>query len=254
MTADLNGQIIVLVHGAWHGGWCWRDVADRLAARGARVFAPTLTGLGERKHLRQAYNGLETFIEDVTVLIQREELTGITLVGHSFGGMVISGVADRVPDRIKHIVYLDAAVPTDGHSMVAAPGVPAEIVEATIAGLKALTADGEWMQPVSLDALGLAGAPEAMRTRITRGLTEHPLSSWTDTIAYKNGGPKGPRTYIWCNQPAMEPASFPAHYEAAKAGHYGPDWTTHILPTGHEAMFTMPEETANLIASAALAS
>lgn len=252
--ADLTGQTIVLVHGAWHGGWCWRDVADRLSARGARVFCPTMTGLGDRRHLRVAYKGLETFIEDVTGLIEREELTGITLVGHSFGGMVVTGVADRSQDRIKHIVYLDAHVPADGHSMVAMPGAPPEIVKATMERLKALTTDGEWMAPIPLDALGLASAPKALRARVTRGLTEHPLSSWTDVLHFKNGGPKGPRTYVWCNQPAMDRTAFPMHYENAKAGRYGPDWTAHTLATGHEAMFTMPAETAEIIASAALAS
>jgi pimeloyl-ACP methyl ester carboxylesterase len=254
MTSDLNGQAIVLVHGAWHGGWCWRDVADRLGARGARVFCPTMTGLGDRRHLRAAYKGLETFIEDVTGVIEREELTGVTLVGHSFGGMVVTGVADRLQDRIKHIVYLDAAVPADGHSMVAMPDTPPEAVAGTIAGLKALTADGEWMAPIPLDTLGLAGAPEALRARVARGMTEHPLSSWTDALHFKNGGPKVPRTYIFCNNPVMPQTSFPKHYENAKSGRYGPDWTAHTLATGHEAMFTMPAETAEIIASAALAS
>jgi pimeloyl-ACP methyl ester carboxylesterase len=251
---DLTGQTIVLVHGAWHGGWCWRDVADRLSARGARVFCPTMTGLGDRRHLRAAYQGLATFVDDVAGVIEREELTGVTLVGHSFGGMVVTGVADRLQDRVKHIVYLDAAVPVDGHSMIAMPDTPAEVVAGTIAGLKALAPDGEWMMPIPLDALGLAGAPEALRVRITRGLTEHPLSSWTDVLHFKNGGPKCPRTYVWCNQPAMERTAFPTHYENVKAGRYGPNWTAHILATGHEAMFTMPAETAALIASAALAS
>jgi pimeloyl-ACP methyl ester carboxylesterase len=249
--SDLKGANIVLVHGAWHGGWCWRDVADRLSAQGARVFAPTMTGLGDRVHLRAAYKGLETFIADVTAVIEREELTGVTLVGHSFGGMVVTGVADRTPDRVKHLVYLDAAVPADGHSMVATPDTPAEIVSATIAGLKALAPDGEWMNPIPLDALGLAGAPELLRERAARGMTQHPLSSWTDPLHFRNSGPKCPKTYIFCNQPAMERTSFPKHYENAKAGRYGPGWTARTLATGHMAMFTAPAETAALIGEAA---
>lgn len=250
--ADLTGQAIVLVHGAWHGGWCWRDVADRLSEQGARVFAPTMTGLGDRLHLRTAYKGLETFITDVIAVIEREELTSITLVGHSFGGMVVTGVADRMPERVKRLVYLDAAVPADGHSMIAMPDTPAEIVNATIAGLKALAPDGEWMNPVSLDALGLAGAPEPLRERAARGMTQHPLSSWTDPLHFRNGGPQCPKTYIFCNKPVMERTSFPAHYENAKAGRYGPGWTARTLATGHMAMFTAPVETAALIAEAAL--
>jgi pimeloyl-ACP methyl ester carboxylesterase len=251
---DLSGQTIVLVHGAWHGGWCWRDVADRLRARGATVFTPTMTGLGDRLHLRAAYTGLETFITDVTAVIMREELTGITLVGHSFGGMVITGVADRMQDRIKHLVYLDAAVPSDGHSMVATPDMPAAAVEAATVGLRGLAADGEWMNPIPLDALGLAKAPTALRDRISRGLSQHPLSSWTDLLHFHNGGPKCAKTYVWCNDPVMERTNFPAHYDNVKSGRYGPGWTARTIATGHEAMFTAPAETTALIAEAALAS
>jgi pimeloyl-ACP methyl ester carboxylesterase len=248
---DLKGKTFVLVHGAWHGGWCWRDVADLLEARGGRVFTPTMTGLGERAHLRGSYKGLETFIEDVSAVIRAEELSAITLVGHSFGGMVVTGVADRMPDQIAHLVYLDAGVPFDGHSFVATPEMPEAAVAATLAGLKALALDEEWMKPVPLDTLGLAGEPEALRQRIARGLTEHPLSSWTDVLHFRNGGPKCPRTYIWCNAPAMQ-ASFPKHYENIVAGRYGPGWTARTLATGHEAMLTQPRETAALLAKAAL--
>jgi pimeloyl-ACP methyl ester carboxylesterase len=253
MANDLTGQAIVLVHGAWHGGWCWREVADLLSARGARVFAPTMTGLGDRRHLRAAYKGLETFITDVTSLIEREELSGVTLVGHSFGGMVVTGVADRMQDRIKHIVYLDAAVPSDGHSMIATPDMPADAIKAATDGLRRLAPDGEWMQPLPLDVLGLADAPAALRDRVARGMTEHPLSSWSDPLHFQNGGPKCSKTYIWCNQPAMERAKFAMHYENVKAGRYGPGWAAHMLATGHEAMFTAPAETAALISGAALA-
>jgi pimeloyl-ACP methyl ester carboxylesterase len=248
---DLTNQSFVLVHGAWHGGWCWADVAALLRARGARVFAPTMTGLGERKHLRAAYQGLETFIADVGAVIEREELSDIILVGHSFGGMVVTGVADRMPDRVRHIVYLDAAVPTDGYSMIAAPGVPQDVVDKVTAGLRARTSDGEWMAPMSLEALGLADEPEALRQRISRGMTEHPLSSWLDRLHFQNGGPICPRTYILCTQPQMTHTSFQAHHAAAKAGDLGPGWTVRELATGHEAMLTKPAETAALLAEAA---
>jgi pimeloyl-ACP methyl ester carboxylesterase len=241
----------VLVHGAWHGGWCWADVATLLREQGARVFTPTMTGLGERSHLRSAYQGLETFITDISSVIEREELTDVILVGHSFGGMVVTGVADRMPDRIKHIVYLDAAVPADGHSMVARPEMPQAVADQITANLRALTSDGEWMAPVALDVLGLAAEPEALRQRIARGMTEHPLSSWTDSLHFQNGGPRCPRTYILCNQPQMEQTSFPAHYEAARSGAYGPGWTTHTLATGHEAMLTQPQAVADLLMAAA---
>ena len=250
--SDLAGKTIVLVHGAWHGGWCWREVADRLNARGAQVFAPTMTGLGERRHLRTAYKGLETFITDIASVIEFEDLAKITLVGHSFGGMIITAIADRMPERIRRLVYLDAAVPFDGHSMIGGPDLPQDRVAKTVAGLRALTADGEWMRPIPLDVLGLAEASPELRASVTRKLTEHPLSSWTDVLHFRNGGPKCPCTYLWCNAPAMKSTSFPVHYENAKAGFYGADWTTRTVATGHEAMLTAVDETASLIAEAAV--
>ncbi len=101
MSAANPPLTFVLVHGAFHGGWCWRHVADRLRATGAAVFTPTMTGLGERAHLLSRAVGIETFFNDVTGLIAAEELNDVVLVGHSFGGVVISGAADRIPDKVR---------------------------------------------------------------------------------------------------------------------------------------------------------
>ena len=114
----------VLVHPAWFGGWCWRKVSPVLRARGHEVFAPTLTGLGERAHLASQKVGLEMHVEDVANVLEYEDLRQVILVGNSSGGMVITGVADRMPERIAHLVYLDAFVPEDGQSMLDI--VPAE--------------------------------------------------------------------------------------------------------------------------------
>src|SRR5260221_1883583 len=111
-----NEQTIVLVHGAWHGGWCYRRVADLLRGSGHRVYTPTLTGLGERSHLLTRSINLSTHITDITNLIRWEDLRQITLVGHSYGGMVVTGVADAMTDRGSALVYLDAFLPTDGKS------------------------------------------------------------------------------------------------------------------------------------------
>ena len=107
----------VLVHGGWLGAWCWRRVRPLLQAAGYEVFAPTLTGLGERAHLLSPDIGLMTHVQDVVGLIEAEELQDIVLVGQSYAGMVITGVADRVPERLSHVVYLDAFVPRDGQSL-----------------------------------------------------------------------------------------------------------------------------------------
>src|SRR5690349_8803127 len=106
--------IFVLVHGAWHGGWCWRKVVPILRAAGHEVYTPTLTGLGERAHLVSPDIGLSTHIEDIIGVLEYEELQKVVLVGHSLAGGIISGVADRAANRIAHLVYLDASVLRDG--------------------------------------------------------------------------------------------------------------------------------------------
>ena len=98
----------VLVHGAWHGSWCWKRVRKAIRAQGHDVFTPTLTGVGERSHLLSPHVNLDTHLDDIVNLIRWEELSDVVLCGHSYGGCVISGVADRVPDRIGALVYLDA--------------------------------------------------------------------------------------------------------------------------------------------------
>ena len=124
-----KSSTFVLVHGALHGGWCWQRVADRLTAKGHRVFAPTLTGLGERSHLFNANVNLTTHINDIVNEIKWKDLDQVVLVGHSYGGMVITGVAEQVVSRLASIVYLDAFLPGDGQSLVDvgqqyAPGAP----------------------------------------------------------------------------------------------------------------------------------
>jgi pimeloyl-ACP methyl ester carboxylesterase len=107
----------VLVHGAWHGGWCYQAVARKLRAAGHEVHTPTLTGLGERRHLIGPGVDLDTHIQDVLNVVRYEDLTGFVLCGHSYGGMVVSGVADAIPGQISALVYLDAYVPKDGESI-----------------------------------------------------------------------------------------------------------------------------------------
>src|SRR5439155_26856450 len=108
----------VLVHGGWHGGWCWQMVIPFLEEASHEVYAPTLTGLAERASELSPDIGLETHIQDVVGLLQEKNLHGVILVGHSYGGMVITGVVDAVPERIAHLVYLDTFVPRDGEAMV----------------------------------------------------------------------------------------------------------------------------------------
>jgi pimeloyl-ACP methyl ester carboxylesterase len=108
----------VLIHGAWHGGWCWKRVRQALQAQGHEVFTPTLTGVADRSHLLSRAVNLDTHIEDVVNLIRWEELSDVVLCGHSYGGCVISGVADRIPERVGALVYLDAFVLADGENLL----------------------------------------------------------------------------------------------------------------------------------------
>ena len=112
-----NGATFVLVHGAWHGGWCWKKVRPLLQAAGHTVYTPTLTGLGERAHLSRPDIDLDTHIQDVVKTIECEDLNQVILVGHSYAGMVITGVAARVPSRLAQVVYLDAFLPEEGKSL-----------------------------------------------------------------------------------------------------------------------------------------
>ena len=117
----------VLVHGAWHGGWCYKEVARRLRQAGHEVYTPTLTGLGERAHLMSRAIDLSTHIEDILAVIRCENLSDVILCGHSYGGMVIAGVAEQVADKLRTLVYLDAFVPEDSKSL--SDYLPAEQVE-----------------------------------------------------------------------------------------------------------------------------
>ena len=128
MASRPEAKTFVLVHGAFHGGWCWRDVAQSLRAAGHTVFTPTQTGLGERRHLLSRDITLDTFVLDVVNVIESEELGDVILVGHSFGGITITAVADRLPERLRHLVYLDAGVVHSGASVFAE--YPADLVAA----------------------------------------------------------------------------------------------------------------------------
>jgi len=144
----------VLVHGAWGGSFGWRKVRPLLQKAGHEVFTPSLTGLGERSHLNSPAVNLSTHIEDVYNAIWYEDLTDIILVGHSYGGMVVSGVADRMPERIKHLVYLDAFLPADGqslHDLTGGSGQRAPADDWRVSGIQRVEGSGDpdeaWNQP-----------------------------------------------------------------------------------------------------------
>lgn len=238
----------VLVHGAWHGGWCWRDVRAQLEASGHAVHTPTLTGLGEREHLMHPDIALSTHIMDVVNVIRFEDLTDIVLVGHSYGGMVITGVADQLRERIEHVIYLDAAVPQDGQSMLTqGPERPAEAMAEAETQLRALAPDGIAMMPLAPAVFGVPPENASATEWLAAKLTPHPLRTWFDPIRLQNGGATGlSRTYVHCVGPVLEPSSFPYHAARAQAD---PDWSYVELETGHDAMVTAPVNVSNLLLS-----
>lgn len=235
-AAPADRKIYVLVHGAWHGGWCWRYVQERLEAAGHRVFAPSLTGLGDRVHLRNPDVNLSTHVTDIVNLFEFEDLRDVILVGHSYAGHVVSWVADKVKDRISHVVYLDAVLPTDGKAFLP-PGVGESRV--------GVSKDGYLMEVSTMEFLGIpAGHP--LYDWVESKLVEHPLPTLMETVVYKNDGPAGlPKTFVRCTQnERMASGAADPVFAMADAD---PEWAYVTLDTGHDLMVTAPQETAEIL-------
>jgi pimeloyl-ACP methyl ester carboxylesterase len=148
----------VIVHGAWGGSWAFKKVDSLMTAHGALVYRPSLTGQGERVHLASAEVGLTTHIDDVVNMIVFENLNDIVLVGHSYGGMVITGVADRIPERIRKLIYLDAFLPLDGESVFTANPKGRE-------GIRSMEKDGMIVPPwVKADQPFPKDVPQSVKT------------------------------------------------------------------------------------------
>lgn len=240
----------VLVHPAWFGGWCWKKVAPLLRARGHAVHTPTLTGLGERAHLARPEVGLETHVEDVVNVLKCEDLSGVILVGHSSGGVVITGVADRVPEQIAHVVYLDAFVPEDGQCML--DMIPPERRPAMETLVQA---EGQgWLLPRFAAAPWEKFVPEAwqitdatdLRWMLAR-LAPTPFGHFKDPIRRQNpAAEKLPRTYIRCLQ--WPSASFDRYADVARRTE---GWRCRELAASHLPYITQPREVGELLLEAA---
>ena len=236
-----DGKTYVLQHGAWHGGWCWRFVADILRDNGHRVFTPTQTGLGERRHLLSHEVTLDVFVDDLANLLEAEELHDIVLVGHSFGGLAVSSVADRMPERIRHLVFLDGLILQGGQSPFSV--LPADVV-AKRRKQAADTADGLAIPVPPVTVFGIAeDHPEA--AWVQRRLTPHPLGSYESPLKLANPVGNGrPCTYIRCTDPAYGPLEASRQWVADQPG-----WQRQGIATGHDAMVTAPRELAQALAT-----
>lgn len=211
---------VVLVHGAWGGGWDWRPVDRMLTARGYDVYRATLTGLGERVHLVGPDVDLTTHITDVVNLILFESLEDVVLVGHSYGGMVITGVADSIPDRLEALVYVDAMLPRSGESATGLMG-------------SGEPPDGPVVVPAWVDAA--APPPKDV---------PHPTATFTDSITLDGAPGAGVRAeYILTEEPGQQPDSF--RWAADRAAEMG--WPVHVIETGHNAQRTARDELVALI-------
>jgi pimeloyl-ACP methyl ester carboxylesterase len=222
-----SGTTFVLVHGAWHGGWCWDQVADLMRAKGHHVFAPTLTGLGERSHLLSADVDLDTHITDILQVLKYEDLSDVVLVGHSYAGMVITGVADRNADRLGHLVYLDALLVESGQSM-------ADLVQEDVTAL----ANSNGVPPMlTVEQLGITDPKLA--AHVKERLDPQPLGAMIQPLRYdRTVLERLPCTFIQTSELFAEEAT-----EAEALGFR----MEAIEGAGHDVMLTKPKALADLL-------
>jgi pimeloyl-ACP methyl ester carboxylesterase len=239
---NASAQTYVLLHGAYHGGWCWQFVTDILRARGHRVFTPTSPGLGERADLLSMHPGLEEFIVDIVDFIARENLRDVILAGHSFGGAVVSGVVDRIPEKIRHLVYVDAVILQAGTSVLDA--APSEAMSFYRSLLPEFGGSGGVPVP-PIDFFGLRG--EAQIEFVLRQLTPQPVKTFFDKQRLTHPlGAGRPVTCINCTKPYFR------HAEVSRLlAQTMPGWNHIDLATGHDAMVSAPRDLAELLLAVA---
>jgi pimeloyl-ACP methyl ester carboxylesterase len=223
-----TGPTIVIVHGAWGGSWAFRRVEVLLREKGFNVYRPQLTGLGERVHLSKPDIGLSMHIDDVVNTILYEDLHDIVLVGHSYGGMVITGVADRVPDRIRRLVYLDAFVPNDGESVMSLVGAGAAWLKPMIKGDYVVPL---WVKP---DQPPPHDVPQSLKT-------------FTEPISLKNNAAlRLPATYILTVEAGKEAKVDDFWPQSQRAKQRG--WPALQLTADHNAQWSAPEALVEMLA------
>jgi pimeloyl-ACP methyl ester carboxylesterase len=228
-------KTFVLVHGAWHGGWCWRRVADLLQKQGHKVFAPTLTGLGERAHLLGPGIGLSTHIADVVNVFKYERLADVVLCGHSYGGMVISGVAEQVQKAIRSIVFLDAFMPENGEAII---DLTSAAVQEALRGAREKGAIGIPPRPAAA-----FGVNEKDRAWVDAMCGPQPIATFSDPIALTGARERiGTKAYIRAS--AYASVAFDAARDKLKTD---PSWRIYDIPCGHDVMLDMPDRLADVL-------
>ena len=229
----------VLVHGAWHGSWCWKRVRKMLQAEGHDVFTPTLTGVGERSHLTSPQVTLDTHVADVVNLIRWEELADVVLCGHSYGGCVITGAADRVPERIRALVYLDAFILENGESL---HDVLPPVVAVGQAREAAEKGNGWQVPPISAEFFRVNTAD---RQWVDKQCTPQALATFQQRLHLRNVFPPAKCTHILAT--GYEQSPFPPFHDTAK----DKGWKTRTIDCGHDVMLDKPAELAQMLREAA---
>jgi pimeloyl-ACP methyl ester carboxylesterase len=232
-----SSTIFVLVHGAWHGGWCWSKVASILRGRGHSVVTPTQTGLGERSHLLSPSIDLEVFIADIINVLKWDDLRDVVLVGHSFGGNSISGAADRIAERIRQLIYLDAIIQENGQS--AFSQLPKEIVEARTKAAHE-SSGGLTLPTPPASAFGITDTAQA--TWVESRMTPHPFATYASPLKLSNPVGNGlPASYIVCADPIYAPGDASRNWVRRHG------WKTSEIAAGHDAMVIAPNVLADLL-------
>ncbi|MBR0692941.1 alpha/beta hydrolase family protein [Bradyrhizobium lablabi] len=227
----------VLIHGAWHGGWCWSRIRGQLTAKGHGVFTPTLTGLGDRSHLLSREVGFETHIADVANLLIWEDLRDVVLVGHSYGGAIARHVADRLPDRIGSLIYLDAFVPENGKSVASYLADSGKSLHV----LAVLHGQGWKVPPLPAAAMGLSGADADW---VDRRCTMHPHVT-NETPARLSGACDSVADIGYILTRGWDGLGGLFVQFATLAKRRG--WWCEELNCSHDAMIDMPNELAKLL-------
>ncbi|NWG23339.1 MAG: alpha/beta hydrolase [Pseudorhodoplanes sp.] len=224
----------VVAHGAWSAGWAWKKMHPLMGARGHRLVTPTHTGLGERAHLSNPDIDLETHIADILGVLFWEDLRDVILIGHSYGGMVATGVADRARDRIASLVYLDAFAPRDGESVFDI--LPAATRDQRQAG--ATDGDGWRIPPGPMPT----DTPEADRAWAEPRRVPQPARTFSQKLQLKNGALTLPRHYIYCTRRPPDDRFRPFYERAQREG-----WGVYEIDASHNPHITSPEALAALL-------
>ena len=217
----------ILVQGAWHGGWCWKKLTPLLRSAGHEAYAPTLTGMGERSDQLMPEVDLDTHISDITAVLEYEDLHDVVLVGHSYGGMVISGVAEKAPERLANLIYLDAFLPEDGKSI------------RDYAPLPATRNDGWRIPPPPAQAFGVTDERDLAWLEVRLG--DQPLMTFTQPLRISEDRSRPlARNFIQCTQTPWFAEA------AARAQREGYGYRS-LFSADHDAMITQPAGLAKLL-------